>query len=143
MTFGGIVAILIAIWIYRTALEAKTGNAIYWVIASFVTYLVLQILMIKFNATIIDIFDGTASFEYDTTGALNSPDNSNTAGIQSGTGGTFMGIIFELIAWVLPFLAIAVIRLKLMLKQPFSVGGLFGGITEMFTAIGNSFITKE
>ncbi len=143
MTIGGIIAIFIAMWIYRTALEAKTGNAIYWVIASFVTYLILQILMIKFNATIIEIFDGDVSAEYDSAGGLNARDNSDTAGLQSGTGGSFIGVIFELITWVLPFLAIAIIRLKLMLKQPFSFGALFGGLSEMFTAIANSFKSKE
>ncbi len=139
MTFGGIIAIFTAIWIYRTALEEKTGNAFYWVAGSFVVYLTLQVLMIYFNGMLVDFFEGDVTVEYDPTVGENVRYSTDTSGLQSGTIGSFIGVILELIVWVIPFLAIAVIRLKLMLKQPFSFGVLFGGITEMFTAIGKSF----
>ncbi len=141
--FGGIMSILVAIWIYRTALEAKTGNAVYWVAGSFVVYITLHVLMNYFNLAIIETFDGDVSSSYDNAGGLNVRDNSDTAGLQSGTGGTFIGIIFEILPILVPFLAIAVIRLMLMLKQPFSLGGLLGGIKEMFVSIGDSFKTAN
>lgn len=143
MTFGGIIAVFIAIWVYRTAMEAKTGNAIAWVAASFVMYLVLQLLVIYFNSMIIDFFDRDLSVEYETTGGLNSRDNIDTAGLQSGTFGTLIGVTFELATWLVPFFVIAALRLLLMLKQPFSFTALFGGIKEMFIAIGQSFKVKD
>jgi hypothetical protein len=143
MIFGGLIAILTAIWIYRTAREDKIGNAFYWVAGSFVVYLTLQVLMIYFNLMIIETFDADVSTEYDAAGGLNARDNSGTAGLQSGPGGTIIGIIFELLPFLVPFLAIAFIRLKLMLKQPFSVSALFGGIKEMFIAIIQNFKTAD
>ena len=141
MVFGGLIAILIAIWIYRTAIEEKTGNALFWVAGSFVVYLAIQITMIYFNVMIIETFDTDISAAYDSAGGLNARDNADTAGLQSGSGGTFIGIIFEILPFVVPFFAIAVIRLMLMLKQPFNFMALFGGIKEMFLSIKNSFKT--
>lgn len=141
--FGGLIAILTAIWIYRTAIEAKTGNAVFWVAGSFVVFISLHVLMIYFNMTIIEIFDRDVGSKYDSAGGLNVRDTSDTAGLQSGTGGTLIGIIFEILPVFVPFLAIAVIRLLLMLKQPFAIGSLFGGIKEMFVSIGKSFKPSE
>ncbi|MDQ7091864.1 MAG: hypothetical protein Q9M50_14705 [Methylococcales bacterium] len=139
MVFGGIISILIAIWIFRTARDAKTGNTFYWVAGSVVLFLVVQTIMIYFNAMIIEIFDGDVSTEYDNAGGLNSRDNSDTAGLQSGTGGTLIGIIFELLPFMVSFFVIAVLRLLVMLKQPFGFMSLFGGIKETFVGIGDSF----
>lgn len=143
MIFGGLIAILIAIWIYRTAIEAKTGHAMYWVIGSFIVYLTVQVLMISFNAMIVEWFDGDVSPQYDSAGGLNARDNSDTAGLQTGTGGTLIGIIFELLPFIVPFFVIAVIRLQLMLKQPFSFGALFSGIKGVFAAILQNFKTVD
>ena len=141
MTFGGIIAIFIAIWIYRTALEHKTGHALYWVAGSFVVYLVMQFVMIQFNLMIIETFDTDISSEYDSAGGLKARDNSDSAGIQAGTGGTVVGIIFELLPWIVPFFVVAIIRQLFMLKQAFNFMGLFGGLKEMFISIKNSFKT--
>jgi hypothetical protein len=92
---------------------------------------------------IIEFFDGDVSTEYDNAGGLNSRDNSDRAGLQTGTGGTFIGIIFEIIPWITPFFVIATARLIFMLKQPFSFKGLFSGIKETFIAIGDSFKTSD
>ncbi|MCK5924401.1 MAG: hypothetical protein KAG10_00755 [Methylococcales bacterium] len=99
--------------------------------------------MMSVNAGIIEFFDGDISTEYDNAGGLNARDNSDSAGLQTGTGGSLIGILFEIIPWVTPFFIIAVLRLLFMLKQPFSFGGLFGGIKEMFVAIGDSFKTSD
>ena len=141
MVLGGLICILIAIWVYRTAIREKTGNTLFWVAGSAAVFLALQVVMIYFNATIIEIFDGDVSAAYDSAGGLNSRDNSDSAGLQSGPGGTIIGIAFELLPLLVPFFAIAVIRLKLMLKQPFSFMGLFSGIKDVFTGIINSFKT--
>ena len=142
MVIGGLIAILIAIWIYRTAIQAKTGNALYWVLGGFVLFMSLQIVMIYLNILIIETFDGDVSAEYDSAGGLNARDNSDTAGIQSGTGGTFVGILFELFPFIVPFFAVAVARQMFMLKQAFNFMGLFDGIKEVFVSIKESFKTS-
>ncbi len=142
MTFGGIIAIFIAIWIYRTAIENKTGNALYWVAGSFVLFLVVQFLMINLNGIIIETFDTDIGSEYDDAGGLNARDNSDSAGLQSGTAGSLIGITFELLTWIAPFFVVAIIRQLYMLKQSFSFLGLFSGLKEMFVSIKNSFKTS-
>ncbi len=137
--FGGLISILIAIWIYRTAIEAKTGNTLYWVAGSVIVFLSVQLIMTYFNAMIVDSYDRDLSVDYDTAGGLNLRDHSDTAGLQSGSGGTLIGIIFEILPLIVPFFVIAVIRQLLMLKQSFSFFGLFGGIKDMFVGIKNSF----
>ena len=143
MVYGGIISILIAIWVFRTAREAKTGNTLFWVAGSVVTFLVVQLVMIYFNAMIIEIFDGDVSEAYDNAGGLNSRDNSDTAGLQSGTGGNIIGLLFEIVPLIVPFFVIAAIRLLVMLKEPFSFSALFGGIKETFVAILDSFKTSD
>ncbi|MCK5871953.1 MAG: hypothetical protein KAG26_03920 [Methylococcales bacterium] len=143
MVFGGIISILIAIWIFRTAREAKTGHTFYWVLGSVITFLVVQFFMMSVNAGIIEFFDGDVSDAYDNAGGLNSRDNSDTAGLQTGVGGSFIGVLFEIIPWATPFFIIAIARLVFMLKQPLSFMALFGGIKEMFVAIGDSFKTSD
>ncbi|MCF6203785.1 MAG: hypothetical protein L3J59_08965 [Methylococcaceae bacterium] len=143
MTFGGIIAIFIAIWVYRTALEHKTGNALYWVAGSFIVFLVVQFLAINLNGLIIETFDTDINNEYDSAGGLNARDNSDTAGLQSGSGGSVIGVVFELLTWILPFFVVAIIRQLWMLKQSFNFMGLFGGLKEMFVSIKDSFKTTE
>ncbi len=143
MTFGGLIAIFIAIWVYRTAIENKTGNAFYWVAGSFVVYLVVQFFVINLNGMIIEMFDTDIGSEYDDAGGLNSRDNSDSAGLQAGAGGSLIGIAFELFAWILPFFVVAIIRQLYMLKQSFNFMGLFSGLKEMFIGIKNSFKTTE
>lgn len=142
MTIGGIIAIFIAIWIYRTAQEQKTGKGLYWVVGSFIVFLIVQFIMIKFNMMIIETFDTDINSDYDNAGGLNNRDNSDSAGLQAGAGGTVIGIIFELLPWVVPFFVVAIIRQLFMLKQSFSFMGLFGGLKEMFSSIKNSFKTS-
>ncbi len=143
MTFGGIIAIFIAIWIYRTALEHKTGNALYWVAGSFIVFLAVQFLAINLNGLIIETFDTDINSEYDSAGGLNARDNSDSAGLQSGSGGSVIGVIFELLTWILPFFVVAIIRQLWMLKQSFNFMGLFSGLKEMFISIKNSFKTSD
>jgi len=142
MTFGGIIAIFIAIWIYRTAVEHKTGKALYWVAGSFIVFLAVQFIMIKFNLMIIETFDTDINSDYDTAGGLKNRENSDTAGLQSGAGGTLIGIIFEFLPWVVPFFVVAIVRQLYMLKQSFNFMGLFDGLKEMFISIKNSFKTS-
>jgi len=143
MIIGGLIAILIAVWVYRTAVEAETGHALYWVAGSFVLFLGVQVAMIYFNVMIIETFDQDSTAEYDSAGGLNARDNSDTAGIQSGPGGTFIGILFEFLPFIVPFFVVAIIRQMLMLKQAFSFKGLFDGLKETLVSIKDSFSTSS
>ncbi len=143
MVYSGIIAILIAIWIYRTATDAKISNKFYWVTGSVLFFMLLKIIMINFNVMIIEIFDTDIGDAYDNAGGLNRRDNSDAAGLQTGAGGTLIGILFEILPAIMPFLGIAVLRLLVMLKQPFGFMALFGGLKEMFIAIGDSFKTSD
>lgn len=143
MVFGGIISILIAIWIYRTAIQEKTGYALYWVAASVIIFLVVQAVMIYINAAIIETFAGDVNSTYDSAGGLNARDNSDTAGLQTGAGGTFIGILFEILPFIVPFFVIAVLRVKFMLKTNLTVANLFSGLKEMFVSIKQSFKAPE
>lgn len=139
MVYGGIISILIAIWIYRTAIQLKMANVWYWVAASAAIFLTVQLGMIFVNATIIEIFAVDTTSTYDDAGGLNARDNADAAGLQTGAVGTVIGIIFELLPFIVPFLIIAYLRLKFMTKESFSAANLFSGIKEMFISIGQSF----
>ncbi|MDC9729375.1 MAG: hypothetical protein PSN04_08630 [Methyloprofundus sp.] len=143
MVLGGLIAIFIAIWIFRTAVQEKTGNALLWVAGSFVLFLGLQVTMIYFNVMIIEMFDGDVSSTYDNAGGLNARDNSDTAGLQSGTGGTFIGILFELMPFIVPFFVVAVARQMLMLKQGFNPKELLSGTKSALMSIKSSFKTSD
>jgi len=143
MVLGGLIAIFIAIWVFRTAVQEKTGNTLLWVGASFVIFLAAQVSMIYFNIMIIEIFDGDVSSTYDTAGGLNARDNSDTAGLQSGTGGTFIGILFEILPFLVPFFLVAVLRQVVMLKQAFNAKELLSGAKEALMSIKGSFKTTD
>jgi len=143
MVIGGLLAIFIAIWVFRTAVQEKTGNTLLWVAGSFITFLGTQVAMIYFNVMIIEFFDGDVSATYDSAGGLNARDNSDTAGLQSGTGGTFIGILFELLPYIVPFVVVAVIRQVLMLKQAFNIKTLFNGTKAVLLGIKDSFKTAD
>jgi len=143
MVFGGLIAIFIAIWVFKTAVQEKTGNTFLWVVASFVVFLAAQVSMIYFNSMIIEMFDGDISATYDSAGGLNARDNSDTAGLQTGTGGTLIGILFELIPYLVPFFLIAVIRQMVMLRQPFKAKELLNGSAAILVGIKNSFKTSD
>ena len=143
MVFGGLIAIFIAIWIFRTAIQEKTGNTLFWVAGSFVIFLAMQVTMIYFNVMIIEFFDRDISSTYDNAGGLNARDNSDTAGLQTGTGGTLIGIIFELLPYLVPFFIIAVLRQMLMLKQPFKPKELLNGTKAALLGIRDSFKTSD
>jgi hypothetical protein len=142
MVIGGLLAILIAIWIYRTALEAKTGNALFWVAGSFIVFLGIQITMIYFNVMIIETFDKDIPSNYTDAGGLNARDDADSTGLQSGPAGTLIGIIFEFLPFIVPFFVVAILRQVVMLRQSFAFGTLFGGFKETLVSIKNSFKTS-
>ncbi|NYT47511.1 MAG: hypothetical protein H0A75_08000 [Candidatus Methanofishera endochildressiae] len=63
--FGGVLTILIAIWMYRTAVRAKVGNVLIWTAGAAVLFIVVQVLFYNINIFIIDGFGNDVGGEYD------------------------------------------------------------------------------
>ena len=139
---GGMVMILVAVWIYQSAVKANTGNVLYWVAGCAAVFLVSQILLINLNFYLSDWFSGDdvgGNYERDIT---EIGDRKNMGGFQ-GISGRFMSTFLELMPPSLGFLIVAVIRVKFITKESFSVGSLFGGLKDMFVAIKQSFKSPQ
>jgi len=137
---GGIVMILVALWIYQSAMRAKTSNVIMWVAASAVAFYVMQFLLVDINIYILESFragEGGAGYE-----AVEGADRKNEGGFQ-GFGGVLESLYFELMPSIVSFLAVAFIRIKFITKEKISVANLFSGLGDMFQGIKKSFKTTE
>ena len=143
--FGGVLAILVAIWIYRTAVQAKVGNVLLWTAGAAILFFVVQVLFYNINIFIIDGFGSDVGGEYDrdlTDIGDRVTSSGGTGGIQEGFFGTVLGVLFELFPLFMAWLTVAFIRTKYMLKQDLNIKNLVSGITDMFIGIKNSFKTS-
>lgn len=52
---GGIISILIAVWIYQSAVKAKIANVTLWWAAAAVIFLVTQFILIDININVFDL----------------------------------------------------------------------------------------
>ncbi|GAW86299.1 conserved hypothetical protein [Bathymodiolus platifrons methanotrophic gill symbiont] len=144
--FGGVLAILIAIWVFRTAVQAKTGNVILWTAGAAILFFVVQMLFYNINIFIIDGFgnDVGGDYERDLTDIGDRITSSGgSGGIQEGFFGTVLGILFELLPLFMAWLTVAFIRTKYILKEEINVKNLTSGISGMFVDIKNSFKSSE
>ncbi|MCK5356593.1 MAG: hypothetical protein KAJ63_15865 [Methyloprofundus sp.] len=139
--FGGVLAILIAIWVFRTTVKAKTGNVILWTAGAAVLFFVVQILFYNINIFIIDGLGTDVGGEYDRD-LTDIGDRKDGGGIQDGFFGSVLGILFELLPLFMAWLSIAFIRTKYILKEDLNVKNLISGISDMFIGIKNSFKTN-
>ena len=64
--FGGVLAILIAIWVFRTTTQAKTGNVLLWTAGAAVLFFFVKILFynIKIVIWIILLMDKVVTHEF-------------------------------------------------------------------------------
>lgn len=139
---GGIIMIMVALWIYQSAMKAKVNNVLMWVAICSVAFFVVQLLLVQLNVYILEsIRGGGADTGYERD-LLSIGDRKNEGGFQ-GVSGALLSIFFELMPPIAGFLAVAVIRNKLVLKEEFNLGNLFSGIKEMFQGIKESFKTTE
>lgn len=142
---GGIVLVFATIWAYQTAIKEKTENMLFWVAAAAVAFLVVQYAFVWLDIYILESFRGSESTEGYERDVLSVGDRKNEGGFE-GFKGIFLSTFFELMPPIAGFLAVAVIRVKFILKAAFTPANLFSGIGEMFSSIGNSFkstATKE
>lgn len=134
--------IFVALWIYQSAMRAKTSNVIMWVAIGVVAFFVVQLGFIDINLYILESIrggEGGSDYERDLT---TIGDRKNEGGFQ-GFGGVLLSIYLELMPSIVGFLAAALIRVKFITKEPITVGNLFGGLKEMFQSIKQSFKTTS
>ncbi|MGZ5010380.1 MAG: hypothetical protein ACXV74_05400 [Methylobacter sp.] len=138
---GGIVMILVALWIYQSAMRAKTNNVMMWVAIGAITFFVVQLLFVDLNLYILESIrggEGGSDYERDLTSI---GDRKNEGGFQ-GFGGVLLSLYLELMPSIVGILAAALIRVKFITKEPITVGNLFGDVKEMFQSIKQSFKTS-
>jgi hypothetical protein len=139
---GGIVMILVALWMYQSAMKAKASNVMMWVAIGAVAFFTVQLLFIDVNLYIMESIksgEGGSDYERDLTSI---GDRKNEGGFQ-GFGGVLFSVYMELMPQIVGFLVAALIRIKFITKESFTVGNLFGGLKEMFQSIKNSFKTTD
>ena len=139
---GGIVMIFVALWIYQSAMRAKTSNVIMWVAIGAVAFFVVQLGFIDVNLYIMEAIrggEGGSDYERDLT---TIGDRKNEGGFQ-GFGGVLLSVYMELMPQIVGFLAAALIRIKFITKEPITIGNLFGGLKEMILSIKESFKTSS
>ncbi len=135
---GGIVMIFVALWIYQSAMRAKTSNVMMWVAMGAVVFFVVQLGFIDVNLYIMEAIrgsEGGADYERDLTSI---GDRKNEGGFQ-GFGGILLSLYMELMPQIVGFLAVALVRIKFITKEPISIGNLFSDLKEMFLSIKQSF----
>ena len=139
---GGIVMILVALWIYQSAMRAKTSNVMMWVAIGAVAFFVVQLGFIDINLYILEAIrggEGGSDYERDLTSI---GDRKNEGGFQ-GFGGILLSVYLELMPSIVGFLVAALIRVKFITKEAITVGNLFGDLKEMFQSIKQSFKTSS
>lgn len=137
---GGMIMILVAVWLYQSALKAKTSNLLMWVAVGSIAFFVVQLLMVEVNVNLLESLRSSetgAGYE-----AVDGADRKNEGGFQ-GFGGVLESLFFELMPPFTGFLAAAFIRVKFITKEAIGITTLFGGLKEMFEGIKNSFKTSE
>jgi len=135
---GGIVMILVAIWIYQSAMRAKTSNVMMWVAAGAIAFYVMQFLLVDINIYFLEsLRAGEGGTGYET---VDGADRKNEGGFQ-GIGGVLESLYFELMPSIISFLAVALIRTKFMMKEKITGASLFSGLGDMFKGIKESFKT--
>ena len=139
---GGIVMIFVALWIYQSAMRAKTPNVMMWVAIGAVTFFVVQAGFQVIDVSILEMIrgsEGGAGYERDLTSI---GDRKNESGFQ-GFGGVLLSLYNELMPQIAGILAAALVRIKFITKEPITIGNLFGGLKEMLLSIQESFKTSS
>ena len=134
--------IFVALWIYQSAMRAKTSNVIMWVAIGVVAFFVVQLGFIDINLYILESIkssEGGGDYERDLT---TIGDRKNEGGFQ-GFGGVLLSLYLELMPSIVGILAAALIRIKFITKETLSIGNLFGDVKEMFLSIKQSFKTSD
>jgi hypothetical protein len=137
---SGIIMILVALWIYQSAMKAKINNVMMWVAGGAVAFFIILFVFQYININILESFrasEGGSAYE-----AVQGADRKNE-GDFTGFVGVLKSLYEELSPSILSFACIAFLRLKFITKESLSVGNLFSGLKEMFVSIKQSFKTSD
>lgn len=136
---GGIVMMLVAIWMYQAAVSAKQEKPILWVVVGTLTFFVAQWLIIHLNIFILESIQDTQD-----GGLLDDrPLTSVKSDSLDGFSGLMLSLYLELFPPFFGVIAAGLVRMLVILKEPFSMTNIFGGIKETFSSIKNSFKATE
>ncbi len=128
---GGIIILLVAIWMYQAAIQAKKENIFLWVAIGAVTFFVVQMLLVKFNVFILE-----------------SMKESQGPGIidDSGFSGYMFSAFLELMPPIGGIIGAAFVRTIVLLKLKPTPANLASGFMDMikgfFKGIKESFKTS-
>lgn len=137
---GGILIILVCVWVYQSLIQAKSEKIMMWVAVCAAIFFAVQFLLVDLNVAIMEALKpDPEGYERDLTSV---GDRKNEGGFQ-GFWGILQSLFFELFPPFAGFLSVAVFKTLIILRQPLTIGNLFGGIKEMFVSIKNSFKTTN
>lgn len=134
---GGIVMILVVLWVYHSAVQAKVDKVLFWVVVCAVVFLVVQFFAVQMNIYLLESLKGDIGSDYERSIA-SIGDRKNQSGFQ-GFLGALLSVFLELMPPVLGVLAVAFVKTKFILKQELKLANLFSGMKETFLAIKESF----
>lgn len=137
---SGIIMILVALWIYQSAMRAKMSNVMMWVAGAAIGFFIMVFLFQYININILESFrasEGGSAYE-----ALQGADRKNE-GDFTGFTGILKSLYEELSPSIISFACIAFLRLKFITKESLSAANLFSGLKEMFLSIKQSFQTSD
>lgn len=138
---GGIVMILVVLWVYHSSVRAKADKVLFWVAVCAVVFLAVQFLAVQMNIYLLEGLKGDIGSDYE-RGIASVGDRKNQGGFQ-GFFGALLSIYMELMPPLLGVLAVAFVRTKFVLKEELKVANLFSGMKETFIAIKESFKTSS
>lgn len=129
---GGLITILVAIWFFRTATELQKPNALLWACVGAVLFFVVQWGLVSLNVFYIDVG----------MNEITSMDRSVAEigdRVTSKSSGSFLKILadiyYELFPIILGFLAAAIFRVMVIMKEKITLQNLFSGLKEIFPKI--------
>ncbi|MGR9046241.1 MAG: hypothetical protein ACU83N_13160 [Gammaproteobacteria bacterium] len=138
---GGIVMILVVLWVYHSAVQAKVDKVLFWVVVCAAVFLTVQFLAVQMNIYLLESLKGDIGSDYERSIA-SIGDRKNQSGFQ-GFFGALLSVFLELMPPALGVLAVAFVKTKFILKQELKLANLFSGMKETFLAIKESFKTSS
>lgn len=145
---GGFIIILVAMWMYQSAIKAEKSNTLLWVAAGSIAFFIVQMLLVKMNIIVMDMIR-------ESDGAIDATNRSlvsigDRAGRDDDSGSLF-GIIFSIYLELFPpfmgIVAAGLVRIFFILDEkptkdtlvPYMKTNLFGGFVPMLVSIKDSF----
>ena len=140
---GGIVMILVVLWVYQSAMRAKVERVLLWVAVCAILFLIVQVFSVNFNIYILEALRGSGTGDENYERDLMSIGARKNEGGFQGFWGVLLSLFLELFPPAFGVVAVGLVRTKLILKEELNVKNIFSGIKELFVGIKNSFKTSD